>query len=181
VNLLGDCRGGAERIRCIMEDLKILSDREGGPDEIIDVVSVFRSAVSLLSHEITANGTLVEDYRSAPYVRANPGRLGQVFVNLLTNAIHALLNISVEGQISVSTWACDNGGVAIEVRDNGCGMSLETLNHAFDPFFTTKCPAGGRGLGLSTCHKIITDYGGEITVESAPGKGSSFCIVLPSD
>jgi signal transduction histidine kinase len=164
-----------------MEDLKILSDREGGSDEMIDVVSVFRSAVSLLSHEITAKGALVENYHNAPYAYADPGRLGQVFVNLLTNAIHALSNIAVKGQLRVSTWAPDEGGVAIEVRDNGCGMAPETLKHAFDPFFTTKCPDGGRGLGLSTCHKIIEDYGGEITVESTPGKGSRFRVMLPGD
>ena len=67
----------------------------------------------------------------------------------------------------------------IEIRDNGCGIDEETKRHIFNPFFTTKAPAVGTGLGLYVCHNLIQGIGGYIEVESEPGKGSTFRVILP--
>jgi signal transduction histidine kinase len=71
------------------------------------------------------------------------------------------------------------GRVAVEVRDTGCGIAPENLERIFDPFFTTKPLGVGTGLGLAVCHGIVTSLGGTLTVESAPGQGSTFRVTLP--
>src|SRR5204863_863523 len=103
-----------------------------------------------------------------------------VFVNLLVNAAHAIAPGAVEAnQIRVTARAVDDG-VAIEVADTGVGISAANLERIFDPFFTTKPVGIGTGLGLSICHSIVTAFGGELTVQSEEGKGSTFCVTLPS-
>lgn len=120
-------------------------------------------------------------------VRIDPAQLQQVFFNLVLNARDA---ISASGFITVQTRNCVFApqqsspsatieGVMIEVSDTGCGITPEVRTHLFEPFFTTKAAGRGNGLGLATLHSIVRNLGGVIQVESEPGKGSHFRVMLP--
>lgn len=114
-----------------------------------------------------------------PAVDCIPGELQQVILNLLRNAAQALGEQSDTRQITLSTQQIDDQ-CQITVSDNGPGMDKETIKRAFEPFFSTKPPGQGSGLGLSVSYYIIHDeHGGDITVESIPGKGSHFHISFP--
>jgi len=102
--------------------------------------------------------------------------LRQVSLNLFINAIHAMPD---GGTLRVRANLHDPARVCIEVRDEGEGIAPEVLPHVFDPFFTTKEPGKGTGLGLSVSLSIVKRHGGEIQVESEPGKGTTFHICLP--
>ena len=108
-----------------------------------------------------------------------PGKIDQLFLNLLLNAIQAC-----EPRRAWSTAADPRrpgrGGVVVEVSDDGRGIAPEHLPHIFEPFFTTKPVGQGKGLGLSVSYGIVRDHGGTIEVESAPGRGSVFRVRLPS-
>jgi two-component system NtrC family sensor kinase len=107
---------------------------------------------------------------------ADPHQLQQVLVNLATNAYQAMSSCTRRGKLVVETKAGE-GVIHIGFHDNGPGISKEHQRKIFDPFFTTR--ADGTGLGLSISYGIIKEHRGEIFVESAPGKGTSFLIDVP--
>ncbi|MEK6581150.1 MAG: ATP-binding protein [Nitrospirota bacterium] len=110
-----------------------------------------------------------------PEIYADPARIGQVVLNILLNAVHA---ITPQGRIEVTTRVMDNF-LEIIFSDTGCGISEEHITKIFDPFFTTKELHKGTGLGLAVSYGIIKKHGGEIRVESSVGKGSTFIVRLP--
>jgi signal transduction histidine kinase len=110
-----------------------------------------------------------------PGVTCSPGKVNQVVLNLLTNAVQA----SPEGgRVTIRTRRRD-AGVCIEVSDQGHGIPPEIRDRIFDPFFTTKPQGEGTGLGLSISHGIVADHGGRIEVDSEPGRGTTFTVCLP--
>src|SRR5204862_1001468 len=112
-----------------------------------------------------------------PLVTGDESRLGQAFLNLLRNAAEALAADGARGSsIRVSTEVTGDGWVVVEIADTGCGMPPELVKNIFDPFFTSKDIGSGTGLGLAICHGIVTSYGGQITVHSEPGQGSTFRV-----
>jgi CheY-like chemotaxis protein len=116
----------------------------------------------------------------APLVKAAEFQLGQVFLNLIVNAAHAIPEGAVEQHtITVVSATRPDGAAVVEVTDDGAGIAPEHLLRIFEPFFTTKAVGEGTGLGLSLCHGIVTALGGRIEVESTPGHGSTFRVVLP--
>jgi len=102
-------------------------------------------------------------------------RIQQVLVNLIMNSVHAIGN---KGKISISTRA-ENNQVLIEIEDDGPGINKKILDKIFDPFFSTKEPGQGTGLGLSVSYGIIREHDGEIRVQSTPGHGARFTVILP--
>jgi CheY-like chemotaxis protein len=123
----------------------------------------------------------VKDYAQAPEVVANEARLGQVFLNLLLNAVQALPESRVEqNEIRVVVRPAGRDRVVVEVHDNGVGIAPQVRGRIFEPFFTTKPVGIGTGLGLAICHGIVTALGGSLTVESEVGKGSVFRVELPA-
>ena len=115
-----------------------------------------------------------------PEVFADPHQLQQVVLNLLINAEHALARADRGGHIHLQTTAESADSVRVEVQDDGPGMSDEVRGRIFDPFFTTKDVGEGTGLGLSVAQAIVAEHGGRIDVESSPGAGARFAIVLPA-
>ncbi|WP_224368641.1 PAS domain S-box protein [Hyalangium versicolor] len=179
--VLGEAYEGAERVRQIVRQLKTFSRPDEERLSPVDVHQVLDSVVMMAANEIRHRAQLHKDFGPVPSVMANESRLSQVFLNLVVNAAQAI----PEGQahhnaIRLVTRRLDPGRVLIEVQDSGSGIPREALGRIFDPFFTTKPVGVGTGLGLSICHGIITNLGGEISVESELGKGTTFRVILPS-
>jgi PAS domain S-box-containing protein len=178
--MLREAREGADRVRTIVRDLKVFSRGESEERTSVDPRRVLDSCVSMARGEIRHRARLEKRYGVTPAVRANESRLGQVLLNLLVNAAHAIPEDALDDNlITVATGTDPLGRVVIEVSDTGTGMSDEVRRHIFEPFFTTKPGGVGTGLGLSICQSIVTALGGEITVESALGRGSTFRVSLP--
>ncbi len=112
-----------------------------------------------------------------PPVQADIQQINHLFMNLILNAVQAMRN---RGRLGLRTGlAPDPGQVRIAVSDTGPGIAPEILPHIFEPFFTTKAPGEGTGLGLSMAYSIAQNHGGEIRVESTPGQGTTFAVILP--
>jgi PAS domain S-box-containing protein len=172
---------GAERVRLIVRGLKAFSRADDESMGVIDPRRALDTSIELVSNEIHHRAKLVKDYDTLPPVWANEGRLAQVFLNLLVNATQAIpAGAAADNEIRVSGNVDADGRAVIEIRDTGSGIDAEHLALIFDPFFTTKPLNVGTGLGLALCHAIVGSLSGQITVESQPGLGSVFRVVLPS-
>jgi len=121
--------------------------------------------------------TVLNYAEQLPQIPAIRDQIKQVIVNLLNNAADAC--VSNGGEITISTWQ-EEQKVAIAIQDTGVGINPENLDLIFEPFYTTKPVINGTGLGLSVCHGIVQAHHGEISVESYPGEGSTFTILLPT-
>ncbi len=177
---LDDARQAADRVRLIVRDLKIFSRapdvEERGPS---DVKAVMESSLRMAWNEIRHRARVVKVYGQTPLVDANEARLGQVFLNLLVNAAQALPEGHAERNEIRITTGVHLGRVVVEVSDTGPGIPPGIIGRVFDAFFTTKAVGAGTGLGLAICQRIVTDMGGQLTVDSEVGKGARFRVVLP--
>ncbi len=140
--------------------------------EVIDKALIF------CEHEFAESAVTVHRELAAalPPVRGVAGQLTQVFVNLFTNAAHAMLDDG--GDLTVRTRLVDTEVVLVEVEDQGIGMAAEVLEQIFEPFFTTKTDGRGTGLGLSIVRDIVVSHGGTLDATSVPGKGTVFNMTL---
>ncbi len=178
--VLGEAREGAERVRQIVRQLKTFSRPDEERVEPVDVHAVLDSAVMLASNEIRHRARLVREYGQVPTAMANEGRLCQVFLNLVVNAAQAIPEGAAErNEVRLRTRRSPDGRVVVEVKDSGVGIAPEVLGRVFDPFYTTKPVGVGTGLGLSICHGIVSSLGGDISVESEPGRGTTVKVLLP--
>jgi PAS domain S-box-containing protein len=180
--VLGEACQGAERVRQIVRQLKAFSRPEEERTLPVDVHAVLDSVATMAGNEIRHRARLQRDWgASVPPVLANEGKLSQVFLNLVVNAAQAIPEGDAHhNEIRLATREDGAGRVVVEVSDTGVGIPREILGRIFDPFFTTKPVGVGTGLGLSVCHGIVTGLGGEITVESEPGRGTTFRVALPA-
>jgi two-component system, cell cycle sensor histidine kinase and response regulator CckA len=185
--LLHEVDDGAQRVASIVADLG--SFRQAAPSGAgrADASQCLEWALRVSRATIVRRARIHSQLLPLPEVNADRGRLGQVFLNLLLNAAHAMqegdpeanqLSVSSELEPAAATGSCARY-VLISIRDTGSGMTPEVLGRIFDPFFTTKPVGAGTGLGLSVCHGIVSDMGGEIKVTSVPGEGSTFVVRLP--
>ncbi|MGE0814310.1 MAG: response regulator [Vicinamibacterales bacterium] len=178
---LGDVESAAGRIGQIVSDLKAFARPAADADGPADVATTIEWALRATAHEFKTRARVERRLAPVPPAAINPVRLGQVVLNLLTNAAQAIGTGRMdENAVIVSSHADDRGRVIIEVRDTGSGIPPELQGHIFEPFFTTKRGEGGTGLGLAICHGIVTSVGGEISVESVPGADTCFRVVLPA-
>ncbi len=177
---LADALHGAERVRKIVQALKTLARAQVDPPSLVDLHAVLDRTLEMMDQELRRRARLVKEYGVSQPVMGDEGRLGQVFLNLLLNAAQAIPEGQPERhEIRVTTRQDLAGHAIVEVRDTGQGIAPEILPRIFEPFFTTKEAGEGTGLGLSICHATIESMGGEIEVQSEPGRGSTFRIVLP--
>lgn len=177
--LIADVRFGADRVAGIVRDLKAFSrpsDDQIGP---VDITAVLKSVERMVAREIRPRAVFSLELPPLPPILGNVARLEQVFVNLLLNAAQAMSEGGATNLVAVRGQHTPDGTVEIEVRDNGPGMTKETLERIFEPFFTTKPVGVGMGLGLSVCHGIVTQLGGTITIESELGRGTVARVTLP--
>jgi signal transduction histidine kinase len=146
------------------------------PGVAVEVRKTLDEALSRAASSLDPRVQRVLELREAPPALASEEGLAHVLLNLIVNAAQALPETHPEPRIRISLTS-QGSEVIIEVQDNGSGIEADHLEHIFEPFYTTK--PGGSGLGLSICHSIITGFGGTITVDSTPGKGTTFRIRLP--
>lgn len=178
--MAGEVEEGVERIRKIVRGLKTFSRAEQERRAVMDVRPVLELAINMTFNEIRHRARLVKDYGPTPMIEADDARVAQVMINLLVNAAQALPEgDSASNEIRIVTSTDAAGRAVIEVRDTGAGIPRAVVNRIFDPFFTTKPIGTGTGLGLSICHTIVTGMGGEITVESEEGRGTTFRVAIP--
>jgi two-component system NtrC family sensor kinase len=178
--LLQKVRRQAERATNIVNNLLNFS-RTGSATEFtqVDIRKVLDDTLQLLEPQLRGNQISIErDYDpEAPLVFGNAGKLQQVFTNLLLNARDAITD---GGSIKISTVPADDRSLIVEVSDTGMGIAPENVAKIYDPFYTTKGIGRGTGLGLAVSYGIVQEHSGHISVESSPGRGTTFRISLPT-
>jgi signal transduction histidine kinase/ligand-binding sensor domain-containing protein len=167
---------GTERIEGIVSGLRNFARLDESDLQDADLHEGLDSTLSLLHHELKNSIELKLEYGDLPRLLCYPQELNQVFMNLLSNAMHALDEKT--GQIRIRTWS-DDDMVYVAIADTGRGISDDNLRRIFDPGFTTKGVGVGTGLGLSISYKIIEKHHGDIRVESVEGQGTCFTVSLP--
>lgn len=169
----------AERLLKLSRDLVTYARPTQEKPERFDLSEIVDKAVVFCEHELTALGVRVERTYppGLPPLEGMPGEIVRVFVNLFTNAAHAM---SAGGTLRiVATLHPDGRRVLVDVSDSGAGIPPEHLAQIFEPFFTTKHDGRGTGLGLSIVRNIVEAHGGTVRVSSTEGKGTTFRVELP--
>jgi signal transduction histidine kinase len=174
-----DAEEAAERVRVIVRDLRVFSRPDDDLRGSVDVHKVLESSLRMARNELRQRARITLDFGTVPNVDGNEGRLGQVFLNLLVNAAHAIPEGRTgQNDIAVRT-KFENGMVVVEISDTGSGIAPDVLPKIFDAFFTTKPIGIGTGLGLAICHRILTALNGRIEVKSQVDLGTTFRVLLP--
>lgn len=179
--LLTGMEEGAKRTAEIVKGLRIFSRLDESDLKKVNINEGIDSTLILLNSSMGGKIDLLRNFDPDAYIECFPGKMNQVIMNITNNAIQAILeneNAVHRGEIEITTKS-ETDLVRISIRDNGPGMSEETKSKIFDPFFTTKQVGHGTGLGLSIVYSIIEAHNGKIEVESTPGIGTTFHILLP--
>lgn len=182
-SLVDGISDGALRTSEIVRGLRTFSRLDEDVIKQADLHEGLASTLVLLRSKFNEGIEIVQDYdNELPQIECFPGKLNQVFMNILNNAIYAVTHKAYtdpEGpRVTIKTQKIDST-VNIHLMDNGIGMDEQTKKKIFDPFFTTKDVGEGTGLGMAIVYKIIQKHGGSLTVESELGKGTEFVITLP--
>jgi len=179
--LLKGMHDGANRTAEIVKSLRIFSRVDEDSLKFADINEGLDSTLVILNSVIREGIHVDRQYAKLPMVECYPGKLNQVFLNIITNAIYAInkkFNGNSGGILEICTVA-DGENVSISIQDNGTGMPEDIKEKIFEPFFTTKEVGEGTGLGMSIVYNTIKKHKGEITIESQVGEGTKFTIVIP--
>lgn len=178
MSTLQEARVGAEHASLVARDVRMFSRREPGSVGAVDLRRVLDATLRLARRDVEAKAKLVRDYDGVPPVLGSEVGLGQVFLNLVVNAVQAVPagdayshRITVRGREELDR-------VVVEVSDTGSGMSEEVRRRIFEPYYTTKSDGEGTGLGLSISQDLVTSFGGTLGVVSEPGRGTTFTVTL---
>jgi PAS domain S-box-containing protein len=178
---LADAQTGAERVRRIVADMRVLSHGEAAMGTATAVPAVLQESVRMLDTDLAARARIVMTLGPIPEVLAAETRLHQVFVNLLSNALQATpAGDPGRHEIRVVARTADDGRALVEIRDTGRGIAPDALPRVCDPFFTTKALGQGAGLGLAIVHGIVKSAGGELRIASEVGLGTTVTVLLPA-
>ncbi len=174
--LAQDSSEGLVQLTEIAQSLKDFSRLDRAPVASFDVNAGLDKTLLIANNIVRHKATVHRHFGELPAVQCSPSQINQVFLNLVTNAAQA---IEQQGEIVITTALRDAEHVGITISDTGCGIPAENLERIRDPFFTTKDVGSGTGLGLSIVDEIVRKHGGQLLIESQPGKGSAFTVVLP--
>ena len=180
-------RDACQRIAAIVHSLRNFARLDEAQRKPADLQEGLESTLTLTAHLLKNRIAIERDYEPLPQVDCHPNQLNQVFLNLLVNAAQAIAD---HGVITLRTRlrpdldvtgrpSTGSGSVAVEISDSGCGIPADKLERIFDPGFTTKGVGVGTGLGLAISYRIVDEHHGRFEVESTPGVGSTFRILLP--
>ena len=171
---------GAERVRVIVQDLLAFTRPDSTEIGAVDVTACVRSALKLAEHSLRHRARVETSFEAVPPALGVAARLGQVFLNLLVNAAQAFDTDSTGENVVRVTVRRTDDEVRVEISDNGRGMPAERVERVFDPFFTTKPAGTGTGLGLTISRSIVESFGGRMSLDSAPGEGTTVTVSLRS-
>jgi hypothetical protein len=172
---------GASRTAEIVKGLRIFSRLDEDDLKKADINEGLESTL-VITNNLLHNIIKVEKhYANLPLIECYPGKLNQVFLNMISNAVYAINKKwgNAEGGLVTITTESDMENVFIKIKDNGIGMDENTKKRLFEPFFTTKDVGEGTGLGLSISYNTIIKHNGQIIVNSEVGKGTEFILILP--
>ncbi|AFY45440.1 sensor histidine kinase [Nostoc sp. PCC 7107] len=180
-SLLSSMKMGAQRIREIVLSLRNFSRLDEADMKEVDIHEGIDNTLLILNHKITSEITVIKNYHTLPLFDCYPAQINQVFMNIISNAIDALIEQTnnPDKQIIIDTLKLDGNYIKISIKDNAYGIPLDIQHKLFDPFFTTKPVGKGTGLGLSICYQIVEKHQGKIEVISEIDKGTEFAITLP--
>ena len=179
-SLLAGISEGAKRTAEIIRSLRNFSRVDETDMKAIDLNEGLLSTLVLIRNTLPDNLTIIKELGNLPKVECMPGKINQVFMNLVSNAVQAVKSKDVQAEeefLTIKSWY-DNQQVFISIKDTGTGMSEEVKHRIFEPFFTTKDIGEGTGLGLSIVFSIIEKHKGHVEVISELGKGTEFIIIL---
>ncbi|WP_199322571.1 MULTISPECIES: sensor histidine kinase [Calothrix] len=193
--MLSSMKMGTDRIRSIVLSLRNFSRIDESEFKAVNIHEGIESTLLILQHRLQEQPEhpaieVIRDYGDLPPVECYPGKLNQVFMNILLNAIDALDEVNIQGtyvqhrenlsRITIHTDVIDTQWVEIAIADNGPGMSVNVKNRIFDPFFTTKPVGKGTGMGMAISYQIITEkHGGKLDCFSTQGQGTELKIQIP--
>jgi PAS domain S-box-containing protein len=171
----------ARRAARIVQNLLEFSRPAAPQKKPLDVNTIIERTLQLQDHSLRRNNVEVDfqPQSDLPAVIGDANQLIQVFLNLISNAEHAIREVRDSGRIQIRIGRI-GAHISVTVQDDGVGVAQEALPKLFDPFYTTKRPGGGTGLGLSICMSIVREHGGSVDVETLPAGGSAFTVYLPA-
>jgi len=176
MTLLANIQEGVDRTVRVIDDLAHFSHSSDAGFAPTDIRLGLKTSVAILRREYGRRIEISEAYSpDLPLIQARSGQLNQVFINILLNAAHAIAD---RGTIDVKAWA-DQDAVHVSIADSGHGIKGQIINRIYDPFFTTKEIGQGTGLGLSISYTIVKNHDGDFKVNSTPGAGTTFEVILP--
>jgi two-component system NtrC family sensor kinase len=173
----------SERAARIVRNLLAFARRQTAARTPQDLAELASRVLSLRAYEFRLSGVEVETAfeTNLPRVSVDAGQLQQALLNLVLNAEQAMRGRTPRRLRVAARHLADAAAVEVLISDNGHGINDENIRRIFDPFFTTRDVGEGTGLGLSICYGIVRDHGGQITVSSRPGEGTTFSLVLPAE
>ncbi|MGL5058395.1 MAG: PAS domain S-box protein [Microcoleus sp.] len=195
IKIVGSMQVGTDRIRQIVLSLRNFSRLDEAEMKPVDIHAGIESTLLILQHRLKSRDkrpeiAVIKNLGKLPLVECYASQINQVFMNVIANGIDAIEERyqklsdreleSNSGQIVICTSVKDKNTIEIEIADNGCGISEETIDRIFNPFFTTKVVGKGTGLGMSISHSIVVEkHKGKLDCTSEVGKGTSFKIQIP--
>jgi two-component system NtrC family sensor kinase len=174
---LGEMKEGLDRVKELVLDLRTFSRLDEGQFKTVDVVETIDAVLLLFKHKMNGRIRVEKHYGPGRTLYCYAGRLHQVVMNLVSNAVDA---IAGDGTVVITTSQTPEFSL-ISVRDTGAGIPEAIRSKIFDPFFTTKPVGQGTGLGLAISYGIVQDHGGSIEVQSEEGMGTEFVVKIPMD
>jgi signal transduction histidine kinase len=179
-HLLNGIHEGASRTADIVKGLKIFSRLDENDLKKADINEGLDSTLIIANNLISKQIKVIKNYGNIPLIECFPGKLNQVFLNMISNAVFAInekFGDKLGGQLTITT-ECDDVHLFIKIKDNGTGMSEATKKKIFEPFFTTKNVGVGTGLGMSIVYNTIRKHNGQIYINSTEGIGTEFILEL---
>jgi len=179
--ILENIKIGITRTIGITNGLRLYARMDTEEKSLCDINQIVETALQLIKPQINSQIAIQLNYGTLPQIKVFPGKLSQVFVNILSNAIDSIVSLgkqSKKASISITTREID-GNIRIEFSDTGKGIPTEVLPKIFDPFYTTKDVGKGTGLGMSIATSIIEELNGKITAGNNPDHGAAFTIEIP--
>ncbi len=180
--LMDNIMNGADRISAFVANLREFSQSDADRlKKYVDLKSVVEKVIAICGKKLKRSIKSIEMNIShdLPQIYTAPHAMEQVLLNLLTNAAQAADKEDSKVILNISIGNAPREHLIVEIIDNGCGIDKKSRDRLFDPFYTTRLPNGGTGLGLYVCHNLVKGLEGRIEVESEPGVGSKFTVILP--
>jgi signal transduction histidine kinase len=187
--LFSNVSTGINQITKIVHSLRLYSQEKNGNSEdapVNSLNSIIDSILTIMHHRFNDKISIENKIPPDTFIKCHAGQISQVFINIISNSIHAIEDavesgVIKENQGKITILAeLKNGHINITTIDNGIGMEKPVISRIFDPFFTTKKVGRGTGLGLSICQSIIKDHNGIIEAESNKNSGTSVIVSLPA-